>query len=98
MMIIPKKGYRVCLHCGVISKSSDLLELESNGKLCKCCPSCSVPEHVDIKDGNIIGLLKAQDLFRIAELKSKESILTPEIISEYDKMYDKALIPHSIRV
>lgn len=97
MMIKPKRGYRVCLKCGKICASKQLVEVNYNNKNMKACPYCKTPENVDV-GGNKIGLIKAQDLFRIVEMKSKEFVMSEEIEEKYKKMYDNCLIPEDIRI
>lgn len=97
MLMMPKKGYRVCLHCGKVLSSRQVVEGFYNGKRVKVCPYCSEPEK--ISTGNdIINDYQARDLFRIVEMKSKEFYLNPELEAKYDKMYDNCLIPKEIRV
>lgn len=97
MMIIPKRGYRVCLHCGKILLSRQVIEGKIRGKKVKVCPNCNEPERVS-KNENILNEVNAVDLFRIAEMKSKEFNLNSELEAKYDRMYDNCLIPKEIRV
>lgn len=97
MMIIPKRGYRVCLHCGKILLSRQIVEGQFNSKNVKVCPNCNEPEKVSVNE-NILNEVNAADLFRIAEMKSKEFYLSPELEAKYERMYDNCLVPKSVRV
>lgn len=97
MLVMPKRGLRVCLHCGKVILSKQMKDGYYNGKKSKCCPNCGEPEK--FSTGNdIITNYQAMDLVRIMEMKSKEFYLTPELEAKYDKMYDNCLIPPEIRI
>lgn len=98
MTIIPKKGYRVCLDCGKIFLSKQLLSGETFGvKSDKVCPFCYGFERVKSKRP-ILNDQNAIDLFRIAEMKCKEFCLSDDIIAKYERMYDNCLVPKKVRV
>ena len=46
MLITPKRGYRVCLHCGKILLSKQVVDGKFNGKKVKVCPYCNEPEKI----------------------------------------------------
>ena len=97
MLITPKRGYRVCLHCGKILLSKQVVDGKFNGKKVKVCPFCNEPEK--ISTGNdIINDYQAMDLFKIVGFKSKEFFLTPELEAKYEEMYDNCLIPKEVRI
>lgn len=97
MLVAPKRGYRVCLHCGKILTSKQLLDGRFNGKKVKLCPNCSEPDNVSTGN-DIINEYQAMDLFKIVGFKSKEFFLTPEIEAKYEEMYDNCLIPKEVRI
>lgn len=97
MLIMPKKGYRVCLHCGRIMSTKQVIEEVYEGKKVKACYNCGEPEKISTGLDRI-NKFQAEELFRIATLKSKEFYLNPELEAKYDEMYDNVLIPKDIRV
>ena len=97
MLIMPKKGYRVCLHCGKIMSTKQIKEKIIEGKKIKVCYNCGEPEKKSTgKD--IISEYQARDLFNIVSMKGKEWMMTPEIETKYNTMYDNCLIPPEVRV
>lgn len=97
MLIMPKRGYRVCLHCGKIMLAKQVVSVNKQGKQVKTCPYCN--EQANISTGcDIMAESVAMDLFRIVEMKSKEFYFDEEIESKYNKMYDNCLVPNAVRV
>ena len=97
MMVMPKKGYRVCLQCGKISLSKQLVDLKYGNKMHKCCPYCHFPE--DMNSGTErINQYQANNLFMVAGMTTKEFIRTPESDKKYKQMYDAYSIPEDLRI
>ena len=46
MLIMPKRGLRVCLHCGKVLRSNQVIDSIFNGKKVKACPYCGEPEKI----------------------------------------------------
>lgn len=97
MLIMPKRGLRVCLHCGKIMLSKMVVDGKFNGRKAKVCPYCGEPEKKST-GCDIINEYQARDLVKIVEMKSKEFYLNEELAAKYDRMYDNCLIPPEIRI
>lgn len=97
MLIMPKRGLRVCLHCGKVLRSNQVIDSVFNGKKVKACSYCGEPEKMSTGN-DIINDYQARDLVKIAEMKGKEFYLNEELEAKYDRMYDNCLIPPEIRI
>lgn len=97
MLIMPKRGYRVCLHCGKIMLSKQVLMGNKEGKQVKVCPYCN--ENANMSTGrDVLSESIAMDFFKIVEMKSKEFYLTDELNAKYEEMYNNCLVPKCVRV
>ena len=96
MMYMPKKGYRICLNCGKLMQSHDLIGTGKN----KICPNCGSAEKGHVGERVLINQYQAMGLFKIITLQSKEfaPLDEPEIKAKYAKMYDDFGIPDCLRI
>lgn len=97
MLVMPKRGYRVCLHCGKIMTTKQIVTVNKHGKQVKTCYYCKEEANISTVC-DILTESVAMDLFRIVEMKSKEFYIDAELELKYNKMYDNCFVPHDVRV
>lgn len=97
MLIMPKRGYRVCLHCGKIMLAKQVVSVNKQGKQVKACPYCNEEANKSTGHDKLAESV-AMDLFKIVEMKSKEFNITEELELKYNKMYDNCLVPYDVRI
>ena len=103
MLIMPKKGYRICVDCGRISLPRQLKDKKiSSGKIVKCCPHCGTAENVNTARP-IFNEYQARQYFMTIEYIREDSKkyfceIPEEVIKMYDDMYDVYDIPKHLRV
>lgn len=96
MMIIPKKGYRVCLTCGkVLTKHQMDIMKNHTGK--NSCPYCYTGEKEDT-GVNKLTEYQAEMYFKLLGDKGQETrfMETPEITEKYNKLLEMYGIPKDL--
>lgn len=102
MLIMPKKGYRICTDCGKISVPRQLKEKLLNGKKIKYCPFCNTAENINTARP-VFNEYQARQYFMTLEYIKEDSKKyfcdVPEnVIKMYDDMYNVYDIPKHLRV
>lgn len=103
MLIAPKKGYRICVDCGKISRVRQLKEKTiPTGKKIKCCPHCGVFENVSSATP-VFNVEQAEKYFMLLEYMREDSKkyfcgVPDDVKKQYAVMYDTYGIPQGLRI
>ena len=93
MIMIPKRGYRVCLHCGhIFKKGEEKKSISMKTGTFEVCPACSCPTKKEYS-GNVLTPIQASSYFGIVESVRKGELRN---MDDAISLYERYNIPQKL--